>query len=157
MTNKELKAAIKEELKNAGFKKGYRLNIRDSLYDTAIKITINDPTINRKEIERIVNKYEKIERDERTGEILSGCNYYVLVEYNYGIFDEVAREYEATAKGAMLEKGECIRLFDGLNLLNVGNRIEISQPSEHCRRIVNDLKELSIFIYKFAKFGTIEA
>lgn len=157
MTNQELKTTIKEELKKAGFKKGYTISVKDCLYDTSIKIKISDPTINRKEIEKIAYKFQEIDRDERTGEILSGCNYYVSVKYNDGIFDEVAREFETTAKGAMLEKGECVRIFDGLNLLNIDGKMEISQQSAHCRMIINNLKELSIFIYKFAKFGTIAA
>lgn len=71
----------------------------------------------------------------------------------------MAREYEATAKGAMFEKGECVSLFDGLYLLNIGNRTEIRQQNkfDHCGFIVNDLQELCVFLYKFAKFGTIAA
>ena len=159
MTNKELRVAIKEELKKAGFKKGYTISIKDCLYDTSIRIKISDPTIARKEIEKVMYKYQEIDRDERTGEILSGGNYYVFVEYKDGIFDEVAREYEATARGAMLEKNEIVNLFDGLYLLNIDGRTEIRQQNEkeRCGFRVHGLKELSIFIYKFAKFGTIAA
>ena len=159
MTNQELRVAIKEELKKAGFKKGYTISVKDCLYDTAVKIKVNDPTINRKEIEKIAYKYQEIDYDERTGEILGGGNYYVFVDYKDGIFDEVSREYEVTAMGAMLEKSEIVSLFDGLYLLNIDGRTEIRQQNEkdHCGFRLHGLKELSIFLYKFAKFGTIAA
>lgn len=159
MTNQELKTTIKEELKQAGFKKGYTISVKDCSYSTSIKIKISDPTINRKDIEKVAYKHQEIDRDERTGETLSGCNHYVFVEYKDGIFDEVAREYEATAKGAMMSKDETTRIFDGLYLINwehSGN-LEIRQQNEKDYRTfkVYDLKQLSEFIYKFAKFGTI--
>nr|DAG28522.1 MAG TPA: hypothetical protein [Caudoviricetes sp.] len=161
MTNQELKTTIKEELKKAGFKKGYTISVKDCLYSTSMKIKINDPTINRKEIEKIAHKFQEIDRDERTGEILSGGNCYVFVEYKEGIFEEVAREYEATAKGAMMSKDVTTKIFDGLYLINwehSGN-LEIRQQNEKDYRTfkVYDLKQLSEFIYKFAKFGTIAA
>lgn len=161
MTNQELKTAIKNELKKEGYAKGYTISVKDCGYSTSVKIKITSPEINRLDIEKIANRFQEIDRDERTGEILSGSNNYVFVEYKEGIFEEVAREYEATAKGAMMSKDETTRIFDGLYLINwehSGN-LEIRQQNEkdHCRRYIYNLEQLATLIYKFAKFGTIAA
>lgn len=89
MTNKEMSTTIRKELKDNGFK-GVTVSVKDSGYDTAVKVKIKNPNINRFEVEKLLKHWEEIDRDERTGEILSGCNIYLFVEYQDGIFDEVA-------------------------------------------------------------------
>lgn len=49
------------------------------------KITIKDLAIDIKEIEQLAKGYESYERDEFTGEILSGGNTFVFVNYDYGL------------------------------------------------------------------------
>lgn len=160
MTNKEMSAAIRKELKDNGFK-GVSVSVKDCGYDTAIRVKIKNPNINRLEVEKLLNHWEEIDRDERTGEILSGCNAYLFLEYQDGIFDEVAQEWAATAMGAMKSKDETTRIFDGLYLINWehSGRLELKQQDEkdHCTRCVYDFNALCVFLYKFAKFGTIAA
>lgn len=162
MTNKELGNAIRKELKTSGYKtRDFSVRVRDSLYDTAVNIKIKNPEINRKEIEKILNKFKAIDYDERSGEILAGGNTYIFIDYESGIFEIPAQEWAATARGILESKDETTKIFDGLYLINwkhSGN-LEIQQQDgrEHCTLKVCDFSSLCVFLYKFAKFGTIAA
>ena len=161
MTNKELSMKIRKSLKEAGYtQKDIKVSVRSSRYDTAAKITIHNPHIDRHRIEKILRPaYEEIDRDDITGEILQGGNTMLFIEYEYGIFEEVAREWMATAKGLMQSKAEVTRIFDGLNLLDPGHcgALEIRQQDEKssCTYKVHSISHLCEFLYKFAEFKTI--
>lgn len=162
MTNKELKKEICLKLKEKGFKQrtDYTISIKDCGYaTTSIKVKVVNPIVNLKDIEDVIMKYRDVERDKRTYEILQGCNTFVDVVYKEGIFDEVAREFTATALGVMKSNDETTRIFDGLYLINwehEGN-LELKQQTQNYygARHVKDLNDLRIMIYKFAKFGSI--
>lgn len=81
MTDNERLAAIRKELKEHGYN-NRRVGVRFSGY-SAIYVTIKELAIDKKEIENIAMKYESYSRDERTGEILSGGNTFVFVDYDY--------------------------------------------------------------------------
>ena len=161
MTNKELSMKIRKSLKEAGYtQKDIKVSVRSSRYDTAAKITIHNPHIDRHRIEKILRPaYEEIDRDDITGEILQGGNTMLFIEYEYGIFEEVAREWMATAKGLMQSKAEVTRIFDGLYLLDPDHRgaLEIRQQDENttCTYKVHSISHLCEFLYKFAEFKTI--
>ena len=161
MTNKELSMRIRTSLKEAGYtQKDIKVSVRSSRYDTAAKITIHNPHIDRHRIEKILRPaYEEIDRDDVTGEILQGGNTMLFIEYEYGIFEEVAREWMATAKGLMQSKAEVTRIFDGLYLLDPDHcgALEIRQQDENtsCTYRVHSISHLCEFLYKFAEFKTI--
>lgn len=161
MTNKELSMKIRTSLKEAGYtQKDIKVSVRSSRYDTAAKITIHNPHIDRHRIEKILRPaYEEIDRDDVTGEILQGGNTMLFIEYEYGIFEEVAREWMATAKGLMQSKAEVTRIFDGLYLLDPDHcgALEIRQQDENtsCTYRVHSISHLCEFLYKFAEFKTI--
>lgn len=161
MTNKELSAKIRKELKEKGYSnRDVSIKISYCGYATSsIKATIKNPEVNKKDIETILNCYQEYEIDAVTGEILEGGNTFVFVEYQRGIFDEVAQEWAATARGLMNSKEETTRIFDGLILLDYEHKgkLEIRQQDKnyHGGRYVNDFKDLCIYLYKFAKFGSI--
>ncbi|MCG4662814.1 hypothetical protein L0P73_19755 [[Clostridium] innocuum] len=161
MTNKELSMKIRKSLKEAGYtQKDIKVSVRSFRYDTAAKITIHNPHIDRHRIEKILRPaYEEIDRDDITGEILQGGNTMLFIEYEYGIFEEVAREWMATAKGLMQSKAEVTRIFDGLYLLDPDHcgALEIRQQDENtsCTYRVHSISHLCEFLYKFAEFKTI--
>ena len=161
MTNKELSMKIRKSLREAGYtQKDIKVSVRSSRYDTAAKITIHNPHIDRHRIEKILRPaYEEIDRDDITGEILQGGNTMLFIEYEYGIFEEVAREWMATAKGLMQSKAEVTRIFDGLYLLDPDHcgALEIRQQDENtsCTYRVHSISHLCEFLYKFAEFKTI--
>ncbi|MBU9106787.1 hypothetical protein KTG08_12140 [[Clostridium] innocuum] len=161
MTNKELSMKIRKSLKEAGYtQKDIKVSVRSSRYDTAAKITIHNPHIDRHRIEKILRPaYEEIDRDDITGEILQGGNTILFIEYEYGVFEDVAREWMATAKGLMQSKAEVTRIFDGLYLLDPDHcgALEIRQQDENtsCTYRVHSISHLCEFLYKFAEFKTI--
>lgn len=82
MTDSERVVAIRQALKEHGYN-NRKVGVRYDGY--AIWLTIKDLAIDIKEIEQLAKGYESYERDEFTGEILSGGNTFVFVNYAYGI------------------------------------------------------------------------
>lgn len=162
MTNKETTKAIKDELKAAGFDiKKISVRTKGCGYSTEINVKIKDPTINRIEVEKVIKHHEHIRYDYASYDILEGGNDFLFVEYQPGIFDEVAQEWAATAMGVMKSADETTKIFDGLFLINWehSGRFELRQQNEkdHCTRYIYDFNDLCIFLYKFVTFGTIAA
>lgn len=158
MTNKELSQIIRNELKSNGYNaKMVSVSVKNAGYSSAAHITIKSPKVNKKDIENIVNKYEEIDRDERTQEILQGCNVYMYVRYADGIFDEVRKPFEAKAKELFYRNnGECVKVADDIYLLKLDDKKEISQrkPNDHCRRIIDSAEQLAEILYRIDKFNT---
>lgn len=161
MTNKELGNAIRAELKTAGYApRDFSVRVRDCGYSTSADVKIKNPEIRSASVERLLSKFESVDRDYATGEILAGGNCYLFVDYADGIFDAPAQEMAATASGVLREKGECIRIFDGLYLCNCNGRAELRQQNDlgcFTRRIggFSLHRELCVAMYKYSKFGTI--
>lgn len=82
MTDRERIAAIRKALKEHGYS-NRKVGVRYDGY--AIWLTTKDLAIDIKEIEQLAKGYESYERDEFTGEILSGGNTFVFVNYAYGL------------------------------------------------------------------------
>ena len=161
MTNMELGNAIRATLKSEGYApRDFSVRVRDCGYSTSASVTIKNPEIRSADVERLLSKFESVDRDERTGEILEGGNCYLFVDYADGIFDAPAQEMAATAAGILREAGECIRIFDGLYLCNIHGRTELHQQNNagSCWLQIGGfslLNELCVAMYKYAKFGTI--
>lgn len=82
MTDSERLAAIRQAPKEHGYS-NRKVGVRYDGY--AIWLTIKDLAIDIKEIEQLAKGYESYERDEFTGEILSGGNTFVFVNCAYGL------------------------------------------------------------------------
>ena len=82
MTDSKRLAAIRQALKEHGYS-NRKVGVRYDGY--AVWLTIKDLAIDIKEIEQLAKGYESYERDEFTGEILSGGNTFVFVNYAYGL------------------------------------------------------------------------
>lgn len=157
-TNKEINAAIKDELKAAGFNvKDFRVSVKDCGYSTSAHVRIKSPVVNRLEVEKVLKKFDQLERDARTGEILEGGNLYLFVEYESGIFDIPAREWAADAMGIFRSSGECVRAYDGLWYMPGDMELHQQNAAGHCTRRIGGVADLAVALYKFAKFGTIAA
>lgn len=91
MSNKELSQLIRKELKENGFtSKDVSVRVRSALYDTAVDVTVKNPLVRLSEVEKVTKKFSEVEYDEKTMEILAGCNVYVHCQYEYGIFNDVS-------------------------------------------------------------------
>lgn len=157
MTNKELNATIKKELKEAGYNtKDFSVSIKDCGYSTSINVKVKSPYVNKKEVETLLKRHEAYERDDRTYEVLEGGNTYLFVEYEYGIFETVSQEWAATASGLMKITEEITRIFDGLYLLNMSGHLEVRQQNANGNITkMCDYISLCEYLFKFAQFGTI--
>ena len=153
---------IKEELKDKGFNtKNISVREKSGGYSTAYYVTIKDPTIDKDEVERIAEGRESYERDYATGEILSGGNTYVFVDYDDSAFDEVAKPYEKKASEYLdkmkdVQDGYGISIKDGVWLTRDGNSIEmvVQNDKQHSRRRIDATPEyLSKKLYQVEKFG----
>lgn len=165
-TNKEIKKEITAELKEAGYNsRKVSVSVKDAGWSTKIDITIKDPTVNAHEIEAIINNRESIDRDERTGEILAGCNTYVFVAYKYGLFDELANDYLAEAENAMHHMAEAHQsvepIRDNLRLIK-GTPCTVETVKEvngirmrDDERIVGNAQELAKYIAMYTLAGMI--
>lgn len=158
MTNKELNAAIKAELKAAGYNvRDFRVSVKDCGYSTSTHVYIKSPTVNRLDVEKVLKRFDQFECDARTGEILAGGNLYLFVEYEYSLFDVPSQAWQSTAAGLYRETGELVRAFDGLWYLPQEKELRQQNATGSATRRIGGVADLAIYLYKFATFGTIVA
>lgn len=171
MSNKELSLLIRRKLKENGFtSKDISVSVKTALYDTSVNITVKNPFIRISDVENIAKSFNEIDYDEHTGEVLAGCNVYVHVEYEYGIFK--------TLSAALLPVAQSVfnnPKFDGkkiaqnektavhlIKINNVESRLyEFERISD--KRISTDgyivrsPYDLAIAMWRFKNIGTIYA
>ena len=166
MTNKEINTAIKKELKEAGYStKDFSVSVKDSLYDTAIKIKIKTPYVSRANVEKILKHWESYELDQRTGEILQGGNKYLFAEYDYKIAELIPEEIKETALKILENRPNGIQVANNetksLHVFTEGYRtrvIEFSNNSNSQKTIFtyNEI-DFVLALFRFYQFGTIAA
>ncbi len=161
LTNKELRQAIRNLLKEKGIKRN-DVSVRVSGgYSSAVNITVKNPKISRRQVEQIVKDYQNVERDERTGEILGGANTYIFVEYAADVFNDVMKAWLVTAESAMKDKAEVIRIFNGLYLTRDYERhkwiVRQQNDKDFCKSYASEIEDIAKLIYKFVEFGSIAA
>lgn len=173
MTNKELGNVIRKELKGAGFtSKDISVKVKDSLYDTVVNIKIKNPKIRKSQIEFITKKYEEMDFDERTGEILAGANTYVFVNYEYGVVEEAAAELLPIAEMVLNNKEKyngrkiadngkksvSICHYNGNEWTLYENEKEKSNNYEyHSTYWIKCARDLAVAMWRFKNIGTIYA
>lgn len=133
--SKEIAQKIREELKSIGYtSRMVSVTCSSALYDTAINVHIKDfTTVKINKVNEISKKYDKVDYDERSGEILSGGNTYVFVDYDYSAVRseveknlDVGRDIYNTVKSAT----------EGVTLLDVGKYTVTYYPSDRTASIL---------------------
>lgn len=171
MSNKELSQLIRKELKENGFtSKDVSVRVRPSLYDTAVDITVKNPLVRLSEVEKIVKKFSEVEYDERTMEILAGCNVYVRCQYEYGIFNDVSAPLVPAARSVFgSEKWNGRKIAENENteiriikMNDCESRLyEFDKKEEYQNFIdgyvVRCAEGLAVAMWRFKNFGTIYA
>lgn len=171
MSNKELSQLIRKELKENGFtSKDVSVRVRASLYDTAVNITVKNPLVRLSEVKKIAKKFSEVEYDERTMEILAGCNVYVHCQYEYGIFNDVAAPLVPAARSVFgSEKWNGRKIAENKNteihiikINNCESRLyEFDKKEEHRNfiggYIVRCAEGLAVAMWRFKNLGTIYA
>lgn len=174
MDNKELSKAIRDDLKAAGIaRKDYSIKTSYPGYSQSCHIYIKNPLVRSSVVENLVKKYESVDRDERNGEILAGGNTYIFVQYEYGLFDNVAIELLPIAQ-EVIDSGK----WDGLPIARNEETTIYFTPynreskeftiSEHSNKEgapyeykktywIKSPHDLAVAMYRFKNIGTIYA
>lgn len=83
-SNKERSKAIKEELKKLGItSKQVSVRSGNCGYSDSSYITIKDVSVRIGAVKKACEKFESIDYDKYSGEILEGGNTYIIVQYDY--------------------------------------------------------------------------
>ncbi len=72
-----LRTQVRQEIKNLGLK---RTDVSVTVDVYCVRVQAKHENVNLKQIQDALCKYESYERDEMTGEILSGGNTFVFVK-----------------------------------------------------------------------------
>lgn len=171
MSNKELSQTIRKELKNAGFtSKDVSVRVRSVLYDTAVDITVKNPLVRISEVEKVAKKFSEVEYDQRTMEILAGCNVHVHCQYEYGIFKDVAAPLVPIAEKVLnSEKWDGRKIAESeekeihiIKINAVESRLYEYTKSEERQfpadsYIIHIAEDLAVAMWRFKNIGTIYA
>ena len=87
MTTKEKAKQIRTELKKANIKASVRMD--NGCYSSAINVNLAN-LYDMKQAQAICKKYEKYERCDKSGEILSGGNTFVFVMFENTTYPNIA-------------------------------------------------------------------
>lgn len=171
MTNKELGTAIRADLKKAGYNsRDISVRVSDAGYSTRVNVKIKTPAVYLRDVEKQLRKFESIDRDEVTGEVLMGGNVYVFVEYDYNVKDLIPAEYNERAAAILADIGDkdgCTISNSGdnsarlavINMANYGDRgyrvVRNADGEQQTKRHVWDAAGLAWAMYDFEKFGRI--
>lgn len=171
MSNKELSLLIRKTLKENGYTtKDASVKVRASLYDTSVNITVKNPLVRLSNVESIVKKFEEIDFDKHSQEILAGCNVYVHCQYEYGIFDVLIKELEPVAEKVLANEkkysGHAIasnkdKEVHIIKMDNVKWALTEINKKEHnvsgFNYYIFTAQDLAVAMYRFKNIGTIYA
>lgn len=102
MSNKELGSFIRGELKKIGItSRQVSVRVRDCGYSTSVDCTVKDLSISIKKVEEIASQVEYIRYDPYAQEILSGCNIFVHVCYDWQIMRDAKNAVRESVKAEM--------------------------------------------------------
>lgn len=99
--SKEIREKIKKELGYNSRQVGVRSG--DCGYSDYTRITVKDLSCDFEAIEKIAKSFQSIRYDEYNGEILSGANTYINVEYDWEILNEAEKTELENAEKALKE------------------------------------------------------
>lgn len=104
ISNKEKAKEIRKALNKEMGLTSKEVSVRSS---GSLDIAIKDLTVNKDKVESIAMRYESIHRCEYSGEILSGGNTFVFVEFSTDALAAGAQEHKEKAILCFTEKGHC--------------------------------------------------
>lgn len=144
LTASEKATAIRTALKKAGFSSNrVSVKTRRGGYSTEYHITIKDNSISEMQVKDICAPFESVTYDEGTGEILGGCNDYILV----------ARDYRAPVDGSEY-LGAVSRALTILEEDGQGVRIEGTRWAlfRGCGEYIGSCETLEKVDYRLSRF-----
>lgn len=104
--------SIKQAIKDAGVDTK-NISVRKSRggYSDAYYIDVKSPYIDIDKVKDATLGFQSYERDYATGEILAGGNTFVFQQYDYGVFDEVAKDYFGQAEQYMKGSNDTVSKY----------------------------------------------
>lgn len=119
---------LRAKLKAAGYN-ARRVTVRHDHYSmgSSIDVTIRDPDVGRDTIKALASEFERVDRCEITGEILSGGNRYLDVKYS-GKATATLRDRVRRVVMAAIEKAKAI---DPGQLVPVNDDWLIGRPTDN--------------------------
>ena len=127
-TRKEYGELIRDALKKAGYKVPKEVTVKTAKggYERAYYVTIRTFSINKEDVEKVINKFKEIDIDERTGEILGGGNTFIFVNYDSNLESIEGNRLKRLEKEVMQKyfdnEGSYVKLGKGLEIMIPGNQ-----------------------------------
>lgn len=147
-------SAIKKELKQAGFNpKDFKVTVKTS-YDTCIYVTIKNPYVNRKEIEKVLSHHVSADYDVATYEILCGTNPFVCVSYAYEAIVQASEIWHYISLSIIENERNDIKIADDLRYID--GQLHQHNENGSCCRDIYDAQHLSVYLFRYATFGSID-
>ena len=144
---------IKETLKKLGYtNRQISVTSRNGGYSSSINVKIKSLDVDIKKVKDAVSKYEKVSHDERSGEILSGGNTFVFVEFDYNLFKNEAKKYlekakNIVSKNADIEKGRGVTIEeDGRYVLKYTPNLHYGPSEISILLRPKNFKELNFYV-----------
>lgn len=140
MDCKEIAKKIREQLKVNGIN-NKQVSVRSGIvgFSQEVNITIKDATIKFDMVDEMAHKYESIDYDEATGEILSGGNTYIDVSFSYDVIKKEREKYIPFAK-KIIDKYKDTPSEELVSVAKMGDYEILYSPNdciELCKRIKN--------------------
>jgi hypothetical protein len=92
---KELAKELRSQLKELGYN---RTMVSVTSDYNSINVAVKSIDVDFKKVAELANSYEKLDRDEMTGEILQGGNTYVYIDYSETLMEILKNKYMDKAK-----------------------------------------------------------
>lgn len=127
---------VADFLKTKGYNRT-KVSVKHSYYgyDDGYKVTVKDVSIPLEKIKELVLKFRSVDYDERSGEILSGGNTYVDVEYDKNVVKDALNKYEkkvnSVLRACLMEIGSEVDIGNGIKIcLPYDGELENLNPND---------------------------
>lgn len=116
-TNLTAESALRADLKSTGFN-ARKVTVRRD--NSTLRVTIRDASVSLSTVRQIAERYTRVRRDERSGEILCGGNTFVDVAYLPVLMERVAAQIVALLAPA--DDGVIVALPGGFRAAKVSRQ-----------------------------------
>lgn len=102
MTNRELGSYVRSKLKEVGItSRMVSVRVSDCGYSTSVDCYVKDLSVDINAVKKIVSEVDYIRYDPYAQEILSGCNIFTHVEYDWEIMRDAKNAVRESVKAEM--------------------------------------------------------
>jgi len=151
---KEKAQELRKELKAIGISnKDVSVRVKPCTYSEVMDVKIKNLDVDIRKVQELAMKYEEINRDEFSGEILSGGNDFVFVDYDFQILQEDSKKYISVAEEIL--KNE-LKSGEGITISKT-DKYELVFWKNQPNQIIVYSKGFEMFDGKWIKFPAYDA